>query len=95
MVKRKSDCCLDEIIGEYFKKKKFEKSLKFLKEKVEQKTDLNKTLESLCDYLKKNVSEKANTDHEDLGFEINFGAYEPQQKVSWNKVCGVYVIVHF
>ena len=93
MVKRKIDCCLDEIIGEYFKKKKFEKSLKFLKENVEQKTDLNKTLESFCDYLNKNVSEKA--DHEDLGFEINFGAYEPQQKVSGNKMCWVYVIVHF
>lgn len=95
MVKRKIDCSLDKIIGEYLKKKKFEKSLKLLKEKVEQKTDLNKTLESFCDYLKKNVSEKANTDHKDLGFEINFGAYEPRQKVSWNKMCVVYVIVHF
>ena len=87
MVKRKIDCSLDEIVGEYLKKKKFEKSLKLLEEKVKHNNnDLNKTLKRLFDYLKKTESEKGNIEHEDLGFEINFGAYEPQQKVSWNDV---------
>ena len=87
MAKRKIDCSLNEIVGEYLKKKKFKKSLKLLEEKVKHNNnDLNKTLERLFDYLKKTESEKGNIEHEDLGFEINFGAYEPQQKVSWNDV---------
>ena len=87
MAKRKIDCSLEEIVGEYLKKKKFEKSLKLFEEKVKHKNnDLNKTLKKLFDYLKKKESEKGDIEHEDLGFELNFGAYEPQQKVSWNDV---------
>ena len=87
MAKRKIYCSLDDIVGEYLKKKKFEKSLKLLEEKDKHKNnDLNKTLKRLFDYLKKTESGKRNIEHEDLGFEINFGAYEPQQKVSWNDV---------
>ena len=83
MAKRKIDCSLEEIVGEYLKKKKFEKSLKLFEEKVKHKNnDLSKTLKRLFDYLKKTESEKENMEYEDLGFEINFGAYQPEKKVS-------------
>ena len=83
MAKRKIDCSLNEIVGEYLKKKKFEKSLKLFEEKVKHKNnDLSKTLKRLFDYLKKTESEKENMEYEDLGFEINFGAYQPEKKVS-------------
>ena len=82
MAKRKIDCSLDEIVGEYLKKKKFEKSFKLFEKVKHKNNDLNKTLERLFGYLKKTEPEKENMEHEDLGFEINFGVYQPEKKVS-------------
>ena len=83
MAKRKIpvDCSLDDIIGEHFKNTKCEKSLKFFGEKVGQKKKA-KMMENFFDYLKKKEAEKENTKNEDLGFEINFGAYQSDGKVS-------------
>ena len=36
----------------------------------------------LCEYLKEKEADKENKQDEDLGFEINFGAYEQEKKVS-------------
>ena len=82
MAKRKIpiDCSLDDIIGEHFKNTKCEKSLKFFGEKVGQKKKA-KMMVNFFDYLKKKEAEKENVNDEDLGFEINFGAYQPNEKV--------------
>ena len=82
MAKRKNDCTLDEMVGEYLKNKKCEKSLKLFAEKVERnKNDRMDILEKFVDYLKKKESEKENMEDEELGFEINFGAFQPEKKV--------------
>ena len=82
MAKRKIpvDCSLDDIIGEHFKNTKCEKSLKFFGEKVGQKKKA-KMMVNFFDYLKKKEAEKENVNDEDLGFEINFGAHQPNEKV--------------
>ena len=67
-------CSLNDIIGEHLKKVKCEKVLKLFEEKTGQ-TKKTKTLEKFFDFLKE--LEKENTKNEDLGFEINFGAYQP------------------
>ena len=38
-------------------------------------------LDTLVRRLKKKEAEKENVNDEDLGFEINFGAYQPNEKV--------------
>ena len=82
MAKRKNDCTLDEMVGEYLKNGKCEKSLKLFAEKVESnKNDKLVILKKFVDYLKKKESEKENMKDEDLGFEINFGAFQPEKKV--------------
>ena len=75
------DCSLNDIIGEHLKEAKCEKSLKLFEEKVGQ-TKRAKMMEKFLNYLKKKEAEKENTKDEDLGFEINFGAYQPDKKVS-------------
>ena len=82
MTKRKIDWNLNDIIGSYFMKKKYEKSLKLCDENDDEtKNDANEILEKFFCYLKeKTVKENAKED--DLGFEINFGAYQPDTKVS-------------
>ena len=83
MAKRKNDCTLDEMVGEYLKNGKCEKSLKLFAEKVERtKNDRMDILKKFVHYLKKKVSEKENMNDEDLGFEINFGAFQPEKRVS-------------
>ena len=81
MAKRKIpvDFSLDEIIGEHLKKAKCEKSLKLFEEKVGP-SKKPKISDNFWNYLKE--TEKKNTRDEDLGFEINFGAYQPHKKVS-------------
>ena len=83
MAKRKIDCTLDEIVGEYLKKRKCEKSRKFYEESIGyHKNDGTKILEKFLNYLKTMETEKENMQLEDLDFEINFGAYQPEKKVS-------------
>jgi len=83
MAKRKMDCSLDEIVGTYLKKKKCENSLLLFEERVgHRKNYLNKTLQDFIGFLKKKESERENMKLDNLGFEINFGAYQPATNVS-------------
>ena len=83
MAKRKIpvDCSLNDIIGEHLNNTKCEKSLKLFEDKVGQAKKA-KMMEKFLNYLKKKEAEKENTKNEDLGFEINFGAYQSDGKVS-------------
>jgi len=81
MDKRKKDSSLDGIVIHYLKKAKCEKSTKLLEEKFEEKYEDVKVTEKFLKYLKaKQVKKEIESD--DLGFEINFGAYQPQPEVS-------------
>ena len=45
-------------------------------------SDHSKSLKKFMKFLKENEREKENHVEDDLGFEINFGAFQPQPKVS-------------
>ena len=47
------------------------------------KSDHTKILERFLEFLKRKETEKENRVEDDLGFEINFGAFQPEQKVSF------------
>ena len=83
MAKRKIavDWSLNDIIGEHMKNSKCEKSLKSFEVKVGL-AKKPKMMEKFLNYLKEKEAEKENIKDEDLGFEINFGAYQPAKKVS-------------
>ena len=81
MAKRKKDSSMDGIIIHYLKKAKCEKSLKLFEEKVGP-SKKPKISDNFWNYLKE--TEKKITRDEDLGFEINFGANQPDKKVSQN-----------
>ena len=83
MAKRKIpvDWSLNDIIGEHLKITKCEKSLDLFQEKVGP-TKKAKMMRKFLIYLKEKEAKKENTKHEDLGFEINFGAYQSDEKVS-------------
>ena len=75
MAKRKSDCDVDAFVLRYLKKAKFHKtSSLFGKSIVKQKSTMPKLSEEFLFYLKRPKIKQENED--DLGFEINFGAYE-------------------
>ena len=83
MAKRKIDCTLDAIVAVYLKKARCDKSLKLLEGKVGNTQNYNMTiLSKFVGYLKQKEFDKENLNNEDLGFEINFGAYQPKNKVS-------------
>ena len=85
MGKRKIDCSLDDIVIGYLKKIKCEKTSKlFETEKSDKAYHLN-SLEKFIKCLKQNEKEKENRIEDDLGFEINFGAFEAEAKVSFWK----------
>ena len=80
MAKRKIDCSLDDIVSEYLKKTKCEKSSKIFERSA--KSDHTKALERFLNFLKQKETEKENRVEDDLGFEINFRAFQPEPKVS-------------
>ena len=83
MGKRKIDCTLDEIVGEYLNKRKCEKSRKLYEENTGyHKNDGTQILEKFMSYLKIMKTKKEVKKGEDLDFEINFGAYQTDEKVS-------------
>jgi len=84
MAKRKIDCSLNDIIGGHLKNAKCEKSLKLFEENVGV-TKKPKMLKKFFDYLKEKEVEKENIKNEDLGFEINFGAYQPVKKLPFTE----------
>ena len=79
MAKRKIDCSLDDIVMEYLKKVKCERPSKMFETECSGGSDHSKLLNKFIKNLK--PSEKANQVEDDLGFEINFGAFQPEPKV--------------
>ena len=78
MAKRKHDCSLNDIVIEHLRTSKCERTLKLLER---QENACGKAMyDDFVSYLKQNEVEKENSD-DDLGFEINFGAFQPEQKV--------------
>ena len=79
MGKRKHDCSLDEIVIECLKRAKYERTLKLI-----QKQDHNQCSKAIYSdfvaFLKQSAVAKQNKD-DDLGFEINFGAFQRETKV--------------
>ena len=81
MVKRKIDCNLDDIVAECLKKGKCEKSAKMFG--TNRENDPSKVMKEFIKYLKQKEMEKENQAEDDLGFEINFRAFQPTSKVSF------------
>ena len=83
MAKRKIDCSLDDIVSEYLKKAKCEKSSKMFATERSGGIDHSKSLKKFSDFLEKSERENENYVEDDLGFEINFGAFQSEPKVSF------------
>lgn len=79
MAKRKIDSSLNDFIVEYLKKRKCERTLNLFEKNNEVQRNQN-LYEKFTNYLKKKESKKEN-ENDDLGFGINFGAYQQQIKV--------------
>ena len=73
---------LDDFIIQHLKKAKTEKTLKLFEgEKAESKENKN-VYEKFMNYLKEKEAEQEN-EKDELSFEINFGAYQSEAKVSF------------
>ena len=84
MAKRKNDCSLDNFIARFLEKRKYGKTLKLFEAKVSNDGDVNsKAFDGFENFLKEKIKNEHNNDDRDdcLGFEINFGAFQPTQKV--------------
>ena len=73
-------CSLNDVIHGYLKKAKYEKTLKLFERNYGNKENIN-LCEDFINYVKGIVAEKP-IEEDDLGFEINFGAYQSIAKVS-------------
>ena len=87
MPKRESDSRLDDVLVGYLKRRKYRKTLELLENTHTHESDLQneETSKKFFDYLKRIIkvaNEKVEDD--DLGFEINFGAYQYNSKVTYN-----------
>ena len=87
MAKRKIDCSLDDIVVEYLKKVKCEKSSKLFGTESSGGSDHAKSLKKFMNFLKRKETEKENRVEDDLGFEINFGAFQADPKVCFHSIC--------
>ena len=83
MAKRKIDCSLDDIVIEYFKRVKCEKASRIFGTVGSGGNDHSKSLKKFIKFLKQKETEKENRVEDDLGFEINFRAFQPEKKVSF------------
>ena len=86
MAKRKLECSLNELIVEHLKKTKCHRTLKMFDESADISivSSASKTFDSFCGYLKSKP--KSNDFFDDaLGFEINFGAYQPEPRLQLNQ----------
>ena len=78
MSKRKSDCTLNEFVVEYLKNSGYDKSFKLITEKRRKPEESDgRICEKFTDYLKEKEAKTLYQTDDDLGFEINFGAYQP------------------
>ena len=79
MAKRKIKCDLNDFVVGYLKRFKYEKTLKSLDVLNQFKNDHTADSEKFIHYLEMIEAEKADLRNEDdLGFEINLGAYQQQ-----------------
>ena len=83
MTKRKVDRSLDDIIMEYFKKVKCKKTSKMFGTERSGESDHSNSLKEFMKFLKQKETKKEYHVEDDLGFEINFGAFQPETKVSF------------
>ena len=81
MSKRGSDCT-NEFVIKYLKKAKYEKTLKLFAGKIgESKACTSAAHKKFTNYLKQKERTTKNANNDDLGFEINFGAYQQELKL--------------
>ena len=81
MSKRGSDC-MNEFVIKYLKKARYEKTLKLLAGKDgESKACTAEAYKKFTNYLKQKERKTKNANNDDLGFEINFGAYQQELKL--------------
>ena len=75
---------LNDFISEYFMKEKYAETLKLFEEKNgganNGKGENSKMCDRFINYLKRKETEKEN-EIDELGFEINFGAFQHETKV--------------
>lgn len=84
MAKRKNECSLDNAIAGFLKKRKYRKTLKLFGANVSNDGDLNSQLSDRFEiFLKRKIKNELKSKNVDdgLGFEINFGTFQPTQKV--------------
>ena len=80
---------LDKIVAECLRKRNCTKALKLFEENIPTKNNGSakvsalEKLEDFIIYLKNLEVEKEGKKEYDLGFEINFGAYQPNVKVKF------------
>ena len=82
MAKRKIGCSLDDVVMEYLKKAKFAKASEMFGLESSNENDHSKSLKKFVKFLRQNETKKEHRLEDDLGFEINFGAFQPATKVS-------------
>ena len=83
MAKRKRGCSLDDIVMEYLKIVKCKRTSTMFETERSSGGDHSKSLKKFIKFLKQKDLEKQNRIEDDLGFEINFGAFQPMIKVSF------------
>ena len=81
MAKRTIQCDLNDFVIGYLKKSKYEKTLKTLDVKNQFKNDYTADFQRFIHYLEIKEAQKDIKSDDDLGFEINLGAYH-QEAVS-------------
>ena len=86
MSKRKVDSSLDDIIYEYLKKVKCEKTSKLFETECSGENCHSKSLKKFIIFLKQKEIKKEYHVEDDLGFEINFGAFQPETKVNFYSI---------
>ena len=73
---------MNEFVIKYLKKAKYEKTLKLFAGKVgESKACTSAAHKKFTNYLKQKERTTKNANNDDLGFEINFGAYQQELKL--------------
>ena len=77
------DCSLDDIIIGYLKKVKCEKTSKMFGAERSGENDHSNSLKEFMKFLKQKETKKEYHVEDDLGFEINFRAFQPETKVSF------------
>ena len=72
---------MNDVVTEYLKRVKCEKTSRMFGSGGSGENDYSKPLKKFVKFLKRKDEEKQNRIEDDLGFEINFGAFQPAIKV--------------